>query len=111
MNNRKNIRAYERRTPGEKVKQNRAKTVNVCGIRKLGCWALGLLGRDVAGCSKCLQRSCEIAILIEPFCQTEVAHHRFAIFIKQNVSRLKIAMQNSLAMSVSNGAGDLRHQS
>ena len=38
------------------------------------------------------------------------AGHRLAIFIKKNVSGLKIAMQNSLAMSVSDPARDLCHQ-
>src|SRR5207237_9995041 len=54
--------------------------------------------------------SCYLASLIEPFCETKVAHHRFAVFIKENVPRLKIAMQNSLAMRVSDAARDLRHQ-
>src|SRR5207247_4766529 len=47
--------------------------------------------------------------LIEPLCEAKVAQHRFAIFIKQDVSRLKIAMQNSLTMGVSDAARNLRH--
>src|SRR5882724_10100097 len=111
MNYNKDIRTHERRPAGEKVKQNRAQTVNIGGGGKLIGWAFGLLGCDVAGCSKCRQCPSKIAVLIEPFCKTKVAHHRFAIFIKKNVSRLKISMKNSLAMGVSNPAGDLRHQS
>src|SRR2546430_3846875 len=111
MNNNKNIRAYEWRPSSEKIKQDRTETVNVGSAGKLIGWAFGLLGRDVARGPKCLQRSRKIAILIEPFCQTKVAHHRFAVFIKEDVSRLKIAMQNSFAMCVSDRARNFRHQS
>src|SRR4029077_11256605 len=110
MNNRKNIRAHEMRPASEKVKQNRAQAVDVGGGGKLIGWAFGLLGRDVARCSKCLQRSRQIAILIEPFCQPKVAHHRFAVFIKEDISRLKITMENSLTMCVGNAVRDLCHQ-
>ena len=111
MNDKKNIRTDERGPASEEVKQDRAQTVNVGCTRKLGCWALGLFGCDVTRCSKCLQRSCEVAVLIEPFCETKIAHHRFANFIEQNVSRLKIAMEYPFAMSVGDGARDLGYQS
>src|SRR5207249_10424200 len=111
MNDIKDIRAYKRRPASKEIKQNRTQTVNVGSAGKLVRWPLGLLGCDVARCSKCLQRSREIAIYIEPFCETKVAHHWFAVSIKKDVSRLKIAMQNSLAMSVSNRARNSRHQS
>src|SRR5437773_2947082 len=111
MNDIKDIRTHERRPASEEVKQNRTQTVNVGSAGKLIGWAFGLLGCDVPGRSKCLQRSREIAILIEPFCQTKVAHHWFAVSIKKDVSRLKIAMKNSLAMGVSNRARNFRHQS
>src|SRR5437868_5518892 len=110
MNDRKNIRAHEWRPASEKVKQNRAQAVDVGSAGKLIGWAFGLLGRDVARCSKRLQRSCQVAGLIEPFCQPKVAHHRFGVFIKENVSRLKITMENSLTMCVGNAARDLCHQ-
>ena len=45
-----------------------------------------------------------------PFCQTEIAHQRFAAAIEQNVSRLEIAMENSLAMRVFDRARNFRHQ-
>ena len=110
MNYNQNIRAYERWSASKEIKQNRTQTVNVGSAGKLIGWAFGLLGCDVPGRSKCLQRSREIAILIEPFCQTKVAHHWFAVSIKKDVSRLKIAMKNSLAMGVSNRARNLCHQ-
>src|SRR5438034_1634164 len=90
MNHKENIRTYKWRPTSEKIKQNRAQTVNVGSAGKLVRWPLGLLGCDVTRCSKCLQRSCKIAIYIEPFCKTKVAHHRFAVSIKKDVSRLKI---------------------
>src|SRR5207248_10095454 len=111
MNNMKNIRAHERRPPSKKVKQNRPEAVNVSGAGKLVGWAFGLLRRDVAWCSERLKRSCQVASLIQPFCQAEIAHHRFAVLIKKDVSRLKIAVENSFAMGVSNRARDLSHQS
>src|SRR5206468_4476819 len=111
MNDIQDIRAHKRRPASEEIKQNRAQTVNVGGGGKFVRWPLGLLGCDVARRSKCLQRSCKIAIYIEPFCEAKVAHHRLAVSIKKDVSRLKIAMQNSLAMSVSNRARNFRHQS
>src|SRR6266567_7591889 len=111
MNDSKDIRAYERGPASEEVKQNRTETINIGGRGKLSCSALSLFGGDVARCSKCLQRSGEVAILIEPFCQTKVAHHGLAIFITENVSRLKIAMQNSFAVRVSNRPRNFRHQS
>src|SRR6266480_7023110 len=110
MNDIKDIRAYERRPASEEVKQNRTQTVNVGSAGKLVRWPLGLLGCDVARCSKCLQRSREIAIYIEPFCETKVAHHRLAVSIQQDVSRLKIAMEYSFVMGVSDSARDLSHQ-
>src|SRR6266446_10690282 len=111
MNDVQDIWAHERGPPSEEVKQNRAQTVYVGGGGKLGGRAFGLLGRDVARCSKCLQRSRESAILIEPFCEAKVAHHRLAVSIQEDVSRLKIAMKNSLVVRVSNATRDLCHQS
>src|SRR5207253_1551705 len=98
MNDVQDIWAHERGPPSEEVKQNRAQTVYVGGGGKLGGRAFGLLGRDVARCSKCLQRSRESAIFIEPFRQSKVAHHRLAASIQEDVYRLKIAMQNSLGV-------------
>src|SRR5437870_7862416 len=109
MNDIKDIRAHKRRPASEEIKQNRAQTVNVGGGGKFVRWPLGLLGCDVARRSKCLQRSCKIAILIEPFCEAKVAHHRLAVSIQEDVSRLKIAMQNSFAMRVSDTARNLCH--
>src|SRR5205807_1319865 len=109
MNDPKDIRTHERRPASEDVKQNRTQTVNVGGTGKLIGRAFGLFGRDVARCSKRLQCSREIAVLIEPFCEAKVAHHRFAVSIKKDVSRLKITMENSLVMSVSDGARDHCH--
>src|SRR5439155_26210069 len=90
---------------------NRRQTVKVGGGGKVAPWPLGLLGCDVARRSKCLQRTCKIAIYIERFCEAKVAHHRLPVCIKKDISRLKIAMQNSLAMRVSNRARNFRHQS
>src|SRR5437879_5873546 len=109
MNDREDIRADKRGPASEEIKQNRTETVNVGGAGKTSGCAFRLLGRDVARCSKSLQRSREGAILIEPFCEAKVAHHRLAIPIQDDVSGLKIAMENSLAMGVSDGARDLGH--
>src|SRR5438309_10587047 len=99
MNDKKNIRTDERGPASEEVKQDRAQTVNVGCTRKLGCWPPGLFGCDVTRCSKCLQRSGEVVVLIEPFCETKIAHHRSANFTEQNVSRLKIAKDYPFAVS------------
>ena len=109
MNNNKNIRAHEWRPTSQKVKQNRAQAVNVCGTSKISCATLSLLRRDIARCSKRLQRSGQIAGFVEPFCQAKVADHWLAVFVQQYVSRLKIAMKDSLAVRVSNGARNLCH--
>ena len=111
MDNMKYVRPYKRRPPSEKVKQNRTKAVNVCSTRKIGCSTLSLLRSDEARRSKRLQGSGEIAGFIEPFRQPKVADHRLAVFIQKYVSRLKIAMENSLAMSVSDGARNLGYHS
>src|SRR5438093_10962316 len=100
MNYNQNIRAYERWSASKEIKQNRTQTVNVGSAGKLIGWAFGLLGCDVPGRSKCLQRSCEMAILIETFCQTKVALQRFTVFIKKDVSRYKSAVNHVHAMGV-----------
>src|SRR4029077_9193420 len=84
--------------------------VNVGSGGKTSCRAFGLLGRDVAWGSKGLQRSREIAVFTHPLCETKVAHHRLAVSIKEDVSRLKIAMEYSFVMGVSDSARDLSHQ-
>ena len=48
--------------------------------------------------------------MVEPFCEAKIAHQRFAVSIKQNVSRLKIAVQVAVVMGVLDRARDFRHQ-
>ena len=87
-----------------------AETVNIGCRGKIGRRSFRLFGRDVPGRPENRQRAREVARGVEPFGQTEIAHQRFAAAIEQNISGLKIAMQNALAMRVLHGARDFRHQ-
>src|SRR5438876_7267880 len=71
---------------------------------------MGLLRGDVPWRSKSSERSREIAICLEPFCQTEIAYQRLPPAIEQNVSWLEIAMEDSLAVRVFGSARDFHHQ-
>src|SRR5438477_240286 len=52
----------------------------------------------------------ELQSRVEPFCEAEITHQWFAAIIEQNVSRFKIAMENSPAVGVFDSARYLRHQ-
>src|SRR5205823_1845143 len=110
MNDRKDIGADERWPASEKMKQNRAETVNIGRRSNIAGCGLGLFGGDVARCSKRGQRPREIARFVEPFGEAEVTYHRFAVSIQQNISWLKVTMENSVLMSASDRARHLRHQ-
>src|SRR5262249_12472162 len=101
---RQRVFAEKRRTPSEQIEQDRSETVNVRRWSKVGRGSFGLLRCDVTGRAENGERAREIGIRIEPLCQSEIGHERFATTIEQNVSRLQIAMQNALLMRVLHGA-------
>ena len=102
--------ANERWAASQQVEENRAEAVDVGSWGEIGRHDLGLFRCEVAGGSERSQRLREIAVCFDRFCQTEIAHQRFAAVIEENVSRLKIAMENSAAMSVFDRARNLCHQ-
>ena len=69
-----------------------------------------LLGSHVTGGAEKCQRPCEIAGVVQPFGEAEVGHERFALFVQQDVSRLEVPVEQSHAMSVVDGTGNLCHQ-
>src|SRR5205814_873613 len=60
----------------------------------------GLVRRDVTRRAECHERPGEIAVFVEPFGQTEIAHQRFAATIVQDVAWFQNAMENALAVRV-----------
>ena len=104
------MRTQEWWAAGEKVEEDGAETVDIGGGFEFRGGAAGLLGRDVAGCAEEGERASEIARSIEPFGQAEIAHERFAAAIEQDVSRFQIAVENSFAVRVLDGARDFRDE-
>ena len=62
--------------------------------------------RNVSRRAEYRKRAGELACGIEPFCQSEVAHHRLAARIEQNISGFEISVKNSLLVSVIDGSRD-----
>src|SRR5438874_659128 len=59
----------------------------------------------------CHERKVHYVASLAAHSAAKVAHHRLAVFIKQDVSRLKITVKNSLAMGIGNRARNFCHQS
>ena len=87
LNHRKRVLAQEWWPAGEKIKQDRAETVNVRRRCEFRSRSVCLFGRDITGCAKNRHRVRKIARGVEPFGQSEIAHQRFAVPVEQNVSR------------------------
>src|SRR6185369_5094752 len=86
LNNSKRVLAQKWWPAGEKVKQDRAETVNVRRWCELRSRSVCLFGRDIPGCAKNRERVRKVARGVEPFGQSEIAHQRFAAPVEQNVS-------------------------
>ena len=87
LNDSKRVLAQEWCPAGQKIKQDRAETVNVRRRCEFRSRSVCLFGRDITGCAKNRQCLRKIARGVEPFGQSEIAHQRFAVPVEQNVSR------------------------
>src|SRR6266496_5693147 len=92
LNHGQSMFAQERRTPGEQIKQQCSKTINVGRWSKLGCRSFGLLRRNVTRRAEDRECTREIGTGVEPLGQSEIGHEWFAMTVEQDVSWLEIAM-------------------
>ena len=101
--------AKKGRSPREQIKKDCTKTVNISVWSEARSRPTRLFWRNITGCAENRERARQITRSIEPFCQTEVAHHRLATPIEENIARFEISMKNASAMCEFNGARDF-HQ-
>ena len=97
------------RATSQQVIKNRAETVHICccsDTARIG----RLFRRHVVRRAENRQRLREIAFALQPFRKAEVAHERFAGGIEKDISRLQIAMQNSVLVRKRDRACKLRGQ-
>src|SRR5262249_53490456 len=59
---------------GQNVEQNCAETVNIGSWGKISGWAVGLFGGNETRGSERSQRSSKIVVIVQQFCQTEIAN-------------------------------------
>ena len=62
---------------------------------------------DIAGSSENRQGAGEVARGVEPFGQAEIAHERFAVSVEEDISGFEVAVKDSFAVCVLDGARDL----
>ena len=97
------------RATSQQVIKNRAETVHICccsDTARIG----RLFRRHVVRRAENRQRLGEIAFALQPFRKAKVAHVRFAGGIEKDISRLQIAMQNSVLVRKRDRACKLRGQ-
>src|SRR3954469_3928166 len=92
--------AQKRRPACEQIEQDRAEAIDVGSRSDSRARSLRLLRRDETRRPKNSEASRQVAIRVHPFRETEVAHHRLASRIQQDISWLQVPMENAFAMSI-----------
>ena len=97
------------RATSQQVIKNRAETVDI-GCRSHAARIGRLFRRHVVWRAEDRKSLGEIAFALQPFRKAKVAHVRFASGIEEDISRLQIAMQNSVLVRKRDGARQFRDQ-
>ena len=97
------------RTTRKQVVKNRAETVHI--RRSSDAARVGrLFRRHVVWRAENGEGLGEIALALQPFRESEIAHVRFAGGIKEHISRLQITMKDSVLVGESDRTRQLRNQ-
>jgi hypothetical protein len=89
---------------GEQLIKHCAKAVHIRRACDRRVVAYRLFWRHVTGRAQHFHRARDSALRLDQPCQTKIRKMRFALLIKQDISRFDVAMQNVVLVSVMNGA-------
>src|SRR5262249_46083164 len=97
----------KRRTARRQIVKHCAKSVHIYATCKLGVVTCGLVWRPVNRCTHQFLRACGGVLRMLQSLVTNIGQMRFAACVEQKVSRLDVAMEDSVLVRMMDGARHL----
>src|SRR5207248_2320546 len=94
----------KRRMTGQQLVKHRGKSINISDAADGRVITYRLFWGHVAGRTQHFHRARDSALCLDQSRKTKIGEVRFALSIKQNVSRFDVSMQDVVLVSVMNSA-------